>query len=86
MRKIAVTVISLFAFSVGTGFAAPINNLTQGQSAIGIVDNSLYLEHKLSDRLLLGCKRTIFMDSILSIIILERLLAVKIIIQIPAST
>ena len=54
MRKIAVTVISLFAFSVGTGFAAPINNLTQGQSAIGIVDNSLYLEHKLSDKVTLG--------------------------------
>ena len=54
MKKIALTVISLFAFGVGTGFAAPINNLTQGQTAIGVFDSSLYIEHKLSEKVTLG--------------------------------
>ena len=54
MKKTALTVISLFAFGVGTGFAAPINNLTQGQTAIGVFDSSLYIEHKLSEKVTLG--------------------------------
>jgi len=54
MKKIVITVISLLTFGVGTGFAAPINNLNQGQTAIGVVDESFYIEHKLSDNITLG--------------------------------
>lgn len=57
MKKIALTVVSLVAFGVGTGFAAPINNLSQGQTAIGVVDDSFYLEHKLSNNLTLGLQK-----------------------------
>lgn len=57
MKKIALTVISLVAFSMGTGFAAPINNLTQGQTAVGIIDDSFYAEHKMSDNLTLGVQK-----------------------------
>ena len=54
MKKIALTVVSLLVIGVGTGFAAPINNLNQGQTAIGVQDDSLYIEHKLSNNLTLG--------------------------------
>ena len=57
MKKIALTVVSLLALGVGTGFAAPINNLAQGQTAIGVLDDSFYLEHKMSDNLTLGFQK-----------------------------
>lgn len=57
MKKIALTVASLLTLSIGTGFAAPINNLSQGQTAIGVLDDSLYLEHKLSDNFTLGAQK-----------------------------
>ncbi|GMA99844.1 hypothetical protein [Pelosinus sp. IPA-1] len=57
MKKIALTVASLLAFGISTGFAAPINNLSQGQTAVGVVDDSFYLEHKMSDNLTLGFQK-----------------------------
>jgi len=54
MKKIALTMVSLLTLSVGTCFATPINNLSQGQTAIGVMDSSLYLEHKMSDNITLG--------------------------------
>jgi len=57
MKKTALTVVSLLAFGVGTGFAAPINNLGQGQTAIGVMDDSFYLEHKMSNNLTLGFQK-----------------------------
>jgi len=54
MKKIVLTVVSLLTIGVSTGFAAPINNLNQGQTAIGVVDESLYLQHKISDNVTLG--------------------------------
>lgn len=57
MKKIALTVVGILAFGVGTGFAAPINNLNQGNTAIGIMDDSFYLEHKMSDNLTLGFQK-----------------------------
>ncbi len=56
MKKIALTVVSLLTLSVGTGFAAPINTLNQGQTAIGVVDDA-YLEHKLSNNFTLGLQK-----------------------------
>ncbi|MBP2625360.1 MAG: hypothetical protein H6Q68_71 [Firmicutes bacterium] len=57
MKKIALTVVGILAFSVGTGFAAPINNLNQGGTAIGVLDDSFYLEHKISDNVTLGFQK-----------------------------
>lgn len=57
MKKIALTVASLLAFGASAGFAAPINNLSQGQTAVGVVDDSFYLEHKMSDNLTLGVQK-----------------------------
>ena len=54
MKKIALTVVSLLALGMGTGFATPINNLNQGQTAIGVQDHDLYIEHKLSNNFSLG--------------------------------
>jgi len=57
MKKIALTMVSILALGAGTAFAAPINNLNQGQTAIGVLDDSFYAEHKLSDNLTLGFQK-----------------------------
>jgi len=54
MKKIILTMVSLLALTVGTAFATPINNLNQGQTAIGVQDHDLYIEHKLSNNFSLG--------------------------------
>jgi hypothetical protein len=54
MKKIILTIAAFFAFGVGTGLAAPINNLANGQTAVGYLHDSFYLEHKLTDNLTLG--------------------------------
>lgn len=54
MKKILFALLIVFVTGMGTGFAAPINNLNQGQTAIGIVRDDLYIEHKLTDTLTLG--------------------------------
>jgi len=57
MKKIALTVVGILAFGVSTGFASPINNLDKGQTAIGVVDDSFYAEHKLTDNITLGFQK-----------------------------
>ncbi|HMM19710.1 MAG TPA: hypothetical protein PKA10_03150 [Selenomonadales bacterium] len=54
MRKIVLTLITLLALNIGVGFAAPINDLSQGQTAIGAGTDTFYLEHKLTDSFTLG--------------------------------
>lgn len=54
MKKALLTSAVMIALSVGTGFAAPINNLGDGQTAIGVQDQSLYVEHKFGDTFTLG--------------------------------
>ena len=58
MKKIALTVVGILAFGVGTGFAAPINNLNQGNTAIGVMHDSFYVEHKMSDNFTLGVQKS----------------------------
>ncbi|WP_378955786.1 hypothetical protein [Pelosinus sp. sgz500959] len=57
MKKIALTVVSLLTLGLSTGFAAPINNLTQGETALGVIDDGFYIEHKMSDNLTLGLQK-----------------------------
>lgn len=54
MKKVIFTLAIFFAFGIGTGFAAPINNLSKGQSAVGYLNDSFYVEHKLTNNLTLG--------------------------------
>lgn len=54
MKKIILTVAAFFAFGIGPGFAAPMNNLANGQTAVGYLHDSFYIEHKLTDNLTLG--------------------------------
>ena len=48
MKKIALASALMIALGAGTCFAAPVNNLSNGQSAIGIQDQYFYIEHKFS--------------------------------------
>jgi len=54
MKKIALASAIMIALGVGTGFAAPVNNLSNGQTAIGVQDQSAYVEHKFSDTVTFG--------------------------------
>ncbi len=54
MKKTLLASALMIALSAGTAFGAPINNLDNGQSAIGIHDKDLYIEHKFTDKLTIG--------------------------------
>ncbi|MBC8014315.1 MAG: hypothetical protein H7X79_01040 [Sporomusaceae bacterium] len=57
MKKIVLTMVAVLSFGAATGFAAPINNLTKGETAIGIMDDSLYAEHKVADQVTVGFQK-----------------------------
>ncbi|WP_144352928.1 hypothetical protein [Sporomusa termitida] len=44
----------LIVTSAGTVFAAPINNLDKGQTAVGFVRDDFYIEHKLTNEITVG--------------------------------
>ncbi len=54
MKKTIFALIAALTVNVGTGFAAPINNLTQDHTALGIGSDGFYLEHKIADNFTLG--------------------------------
>ncbi|HWR07640.1 hypothetical protein [Sporomusa sp.] len=54
MKKIIFAVMLLIVTSVGIVFAAPINNLDRGQTAVGFVRDDFYVEHKLTNALTVG--------------------------------
>ena len=54
MKKIALASTLMIALSAGTGFAAPINTLENGQTAVGIHDERAYIEHKFADAVTVG--------------------------------
>lgn len=61
MKKVVLALLVFLVTGIGTGFAAPLNDLAQGGTAIGIgihggdpSSNDFYLEHKLSSNFLLG--------------------------------
>lgn len=67
MKKLALTVAVLLSANLATGFAAPINDLSQSETAIGVVmhgsdidSDSFYIEHKLSNNFTLGLQNTDF--------------------------
>ncbi len=54
MKRIVLAIAALFAMNAATAFAAPINDLGRGQTALGAGSDTFYLEHKLSDSFTLG--------------------------------
>jgi len=54
LKKIVLSLVAALVLSVGTGFAAPINDLATGQTAVGLGSDTFYLEHKLTDNFTLG--------------------------------
>jgi len=54
MKKTMIAIAAMLAMNIGTGFAAPINELDKGQTAVGIGTDNFYLEHKLSNSFTLG--------------------------------
>ena len=57
MKKTLLTSAVMIALSVSTAFAAPINNLNEDQTAIGVQDRAMYVEHKFGDTLTLGIQK-----------------------------
>lgn len=54
MKKIVLTLVVLFTVGVATGFAAPVNDLTKGQTAVGVSSDTFYLENKIADNFTIG--------------------------------
>lgn len=54
MKRIALIVALLLALTAGTCLASPINDLSRGQTALGLGSDTFYLEHKLTDNFTLG--------------------------------
>ncbi len=60
MKKALLASALLITLSAGTAFAAPVNNLENGQSAVGVHDEDLYIEHKFTDKLTVGLQENDF--------------------------
>lgn len=55
MKKFVLTIAAFVTLNAGVAaFAAPINDLGQGQTAVGIGTDTFYLEHKLTDSFTIG--------------------------------
>ncbi len=57
MKKIVLTVVTLLSFGAATGFAAPINDLTKGETAVGFMHDSIYAENKIADNITVGFQK-----------------------------
>jgi hypothetical protein len=54
MNKILLVLAAMLLLGVGTAFAAPLNNLTDGQTAIGWVGDKGYIENKVTNNVTVG--------------------------------
>lgn len=54
MKKTVLALAALLTMNVTAGFAAPINDLSQGQTAVGAGSDGFYIEHKLTNNFTLG--------------------------------
>lgn len=54
MKKTVLALAALFALQATAAFAAPVNDLSQGQTAAGLSTDTFYLEHKVSNSFTLG--------------------------------
>jgi len=54
MKKSLLLAGAFVILNAGLGFAAPLNNLDSGQTAVGLSGDAFYIEHKLADRFTIG--------------------------------
>lgn len=54
MRKSLLALGALIVLSTSTSFAAPLNNLDEEQTAVGISSDTVYVEHKFAEGFTLG--------------------------------
>lgn len=54
MKKSLLILGAFITLSAGTSLAAPLNSLDNGQTAIGLSSDTVYIEHKIADRFTLG--------------------------------
>ncbi|HWR44115.1 hypothetical protein [Sporomusa sp.] len=54
MKKTIIALSALLLVNSISAFAAPLNDLTTGQTAIGVDSDTFYLEHKLTNNFTLG--------------------------------
>jgi hypothetical protein len=54
LKKIVLVLVAALTLAVGTGYAAAVNDLTTGQTAVGVGSDTFYLEHKFADNFTLG--------------------------------
>lgn len=54
MKKSLLMLGALVVLSTSTSFAAPLNNLADEQTAVGLSGDAFYVEHKFGDRFTLG--------------------------------
>lgn len=54
MKKSLLILGAFVTLSTGTAFAAPLNGLDNGQTALGLSGDTFYIEHKIADRFTLG--------------------------------
>ena len=54
MKKIICLTVALLVLGLGTAMAAPLNDLEKGQTAVGVSNDNLYIEHKIGSRITLG--------------------------------
>jgi len=54
LKKIICIAVALLVLSLGTAMAAPLNDLSKGQTAVGVATDNLYIEHKIADRFTIG--------------------------------
>lgn len=54
MKKTVLALAAFFTLNASTGLAAPINDLYQDQTAIGLSTDAIYLEHRFTEDFTLG--------------------------------
>lgn len=54
MKKTILTLTALLSLNVSAAFAAPINDLSQGQTAVGLGTDTFYVEHQINNGFTLG--------------------------------
>ena len=54
MKKIIVALTAVVTMNAGIALAAPINDLSKGQTALGIGTDTFYIENRIGDNFTLG--------------------------------
>lgn len=62
MKKIMYLVVAILVFGCATVLAAPLNDLSHNQTAVGASNDGIYLENRVADKVTLGIQGIDFSD------------------------